>query len=87
MPIWLICLLQFLFVIYIEFAAILDYKLYKENKLFLLFLNSLGMAVIGCLATTIYVDSRVMIIPDALGAGVGAVLAAKIFPYSKTGLD
>lgn len=87
MPIWLVATLQFLGVIWIEFAAILDYKLYKEEKLWWLFWNSLSMAAVGCFITIIYVDNRWLIISDCLGAGFGAVFASMVFPYSKTGKD
>ena len=87
MPLWVRGLLVGLCVIYIEFAAILDYKLYKEERIGLLFWNSMLMALAGWVITTFYVDVRIMVIPDCLGAGIGAVLAARIFPYKKTGKD
>jgi len=80
---WIYALLQFLFIIGLEIGAVLDFKYYKEGESGKLVLVSGGMALIGCLATVIYVDNRWMIIPDVGGAMFGVLLAAKVWPYQK----
>lgn len=77
MSAWASGLLVFLLTILFEGLVILDLKALLANQVYRSATYSALLTLIGALIVVVYVDNKLMIIPDVLGSFFGTVIFLK----------